>query len=91
MRGVTGGARMKSLATFSDGPLHTDAQVWEDRLELIYCSSVRMQDVAWKTCRRRWMIEIDGERRSGKSVEGPRNDDDVKKEIREICNEALIL
>ena len=51
-----GGARSNSCVTFSGGPLHTDVQVSDDQLELINNSSVRKQDVAGKTCMKRWMI-----------------------------------
>ena len=37
---------------------------------------VQTQDVAWKTCRKRWMIETDGERELGKSVWVAWHDDD---------------
>ena len=65
---TAGGARKNSKATFSNGPLHTDAQVKDNQLELIYNSSVRTQDVAWKTCQKRWIIDTDGKRELGKSV-----------------------
>ena len=48
--------------------LHTDDKLVGEQLELIYNSSVRTQDVAWKTCRKRSTIETNGERGSGESV-----------------------
>ena len=36
----------------------------DDQRELIYNSSVRTQNVAWKTSQKRLMIETDGERES---------------------------
>ena len=45
--------------------------------EFIYISSVRTQDVVWKTFRKRWMIRIDGELESEKSVLSVRLDDDM--------------
>ncbi len=53
-----------------------DEQRKEDQLELIYNSSVPIQDVAWKTSRERWTIETGGERGSGRSMLAARHDDD---------------
>ena len=57
---------------------HMDAQVWDHQLELIYNSSLRTQDVVWKTCQKQWMIELDGEREreKRKSVRVALHDDD---------------
>ena len=66
MQDTPGGAKTNSLATFSYGALHTQAQVKENQLELIYNSSVRTQDTAWKNMRKQWMIETDG----GKEIYG---------------------
>ena len=74
--------------TFFDGPLHMDVPVLVDQQELIYISSVRTQDVIWKTYRERWIIgierererekerECERERESGKSALFGRLDDD---------------
>ena len=62
MRDTARGAKTNSQVTFSHRHLHTDVQVSHDQLELIFNSSVLTQDVAWWTCRKRWMIETDGER-----------------------------
>ena len=51
-------------------------QVLDNQLELIYNSYVWTEDVVKKTCRKRWMIETNGERESGKSVLGAQHDDD---------------
>ena len=61
---------------FSNGPLHTDEVVLDDQRELIYKNSVRTQDVVLKTCWKRWMIETNGERESGKSVPARHDDND---------------
>ena len=45
MRDTAGDLRTKSRTIFTDGPLHTDEQVLDDQLELIYNSFVRTQDV----------------------------------------------
>ena len=34
----------------------------DDQIESIYNCSVQIQDIAWKTYRERWTIEMDGER-----------------------------
>ena len=62
--------------SFSSGLLHTDEQVLDAQLELTYSSSVQTQDVAWKTCWWRWMIEMSGEEESGKSMREAQHDDD---------------
>ena len=61
---------------YSCGLLHTDELRSDEQLELIYNSSVLMQDVVWKTCRERWKIETNIERGSGKSMQAARYDDD---------------
>ena len=61
---------------FSCGPLHMDKQVLDVQLEHIYNSSVQKQDVVWRTCRKQRMIEMIGERESGKSMQVTRHDDD---------------
>ena len=60
----------------SCGPPHMDVQEWDDQHELTYSSYVRTRDVTLKTCRRRWMIGRNGERRSGISAQAARHDDD---------------
>ena len=54
--------------------------VWVLRLNAQDCqfdrSYVRTRVVILKTCRRRWMIGINGERRSGISAQAARHDDD---------------
>ena len=61
---------------YSCGPPHMNVQEWDDQHELTYSSYVRTRDVTLKTCRRRWMIGRNGERRSGISAQAARHDDD---------------
>ena len=61
---------------YSYGPLHMANQKQDDQLEHTYSSYVRIQDVALKTCQKRWMIGRSGERGSGISVLAARHDDD---------------
>ena len=53
-------------------------QKQDDQLEHTYRSYVRIQDVALKTCQRRWTIGKSGERGSGISVPVARHDDEGK-------------
>ena len=53
-----------------------DEQKQDDKLEPIYNSFVPIQDVASKTSRERWAIEMSGERGPGRSVPEARHDDD---------------
>ena len=53
-----------------------DKQKQDDQLEPKYNSSVPIQDVALKTSREQWMIEMGGKRGSGRSVLAVRHDDD---------------
>ena len=48
----------------------------DDELKFINCISIRTQYVVWGTYRKRWMIETNGERESGKSVLAEQHDDD---------------
>ena len=52
-------------------------QMQDDQLEPIYNSSVLIQDIAWKTYRERWTIDMGGERGPGRSVLATRHDDDM--------------
>ena len=61
---------------FSFGPPHMAEQKQNDQLELTYYSSVRIRDVAPRTCQKRWMIGRSGEKGSGISVLATRHDDD---------------
>ena len=58
------------------GTPHMAKQKQDDELEHIFSSSVRIRDVALKTCQRRWTIGRSGERGSGISVLVARHDDD---------------
>ena len=61
---------------YSYGPLHMDEQKQDDQLEPTYSSSVQIQDVVMKTCRKQWTIEKGGEKGSGISVLMAWQDDD---------------
>ena len=74
MQDTGGKLKTNSEAMLSYG-LHTDVQVLTDKLD-IYNSSVRTQNVVKKTCRKRWIIETNGERESRKSVLIAEHDDD---------------
>ena len=69
-------ARTNSSVMYSYGPPHMAKQKQDDQHEHTYSSSVRIRDVALKTCQKRWMIERSGERGSGISMLAPRHDDD---------------
>ena len=56
----------------------------DDQLEPIYNSSVPILNVALKTYWERWMIEMSGRRRSGRSVLAAQHDDDDDKLIRTL-------
>ena len=66
---------------YSYGPPHMAEQHQDDQLEHTYSSSVRMRDVALKTCQRRWTIGRSGERGSVISVLAARPDDDDDDDI----------
>ena len=53
-----------------------DEQRQDNQLEPTHNSSVLIQDIASKTSCERWMIEMGGERRSGRSVLATFHDDD---------------
>ena len=61
---------------YSYGPPHKAEQKQDGHLEYTYSSSVRIQDVALKTCQKRWTIGRSVERGSGISVLAARHDDD---------------
>ena len=61
------------------GSLYMKKQRLDDQLEPIYCSSVPIWNVDWKTSRERWTIETNGERLPGKSVLAAGHDDDDDK------------
>ena len=58
------------------GPPQMAEQKQDDQLEQTYSSSVRIRDVALKTCQRRWTIGRSGERGSGISALAAQHDDD---------------
>ena len=61
---------------YSCEPPHMNEQSLENQLESIYNSSVLIQDVTWKTSQKQWMIEMGGERGSGRSMLAVWHDDD---------------
>ena len=56
MQDTAGEAGTSLLLIFSDGPTHMAEQMQGDQLEPTYSSSVRIQDVAPRTCQKRWTI-----------------------------------
>ena len=74
---------------FSYGPPHMAEQKQDDQLEPTYSSSVRIRDVALRTCQKWLTIGRSGERGWGISVLAARHDDDdddefVSKEHKQI-------
>ena len=61
---------------YSYGPPHMAEQKQDGQLEHTYSSSVRIRDVALKTCQQRSTIGRSSERGSGISVLVARYDDD---------------
>ena len=61
---------------YSYGPRHLAELKQDDQIEHTYSSYVRIQDVALKTCQRRWTIGRSDKRGSGISVLAARHDDD---------------
>ena len=76
MQDTAGEAETNSSVMYSYGPPHTAEQKQDDQLEHTYSSYVRIQDVALKTCLRRWTIGKSGKRGSGISVLVAQHDDD---------------
>ena len=60
-------ARTNSEVTFFYGHFYMDVTVLVDQQGL-HISYVRTLDVVWTTYQERWMIGMDGERESGKSM-----------------------
>ena len=61
-----------------------DEKRQDDQLEPTYSSSVPIQDVAPKTCRKQWTIEKGGEKKSGISVLMARHDDDDESNLKRV-------
>ena len=61
---------------YSCEPFHMAGQSQDDQIKSTYSSSVPIEYVALKTCRKQWMIGRGGERGSGISVLMVRHDDD---------------
>ena len=68
-----------------------DVKVLDDHLELLYKSSLWTHDVVLKTSQKRWMIETNDERESGKSVLAAWHDDDDGYTVKEWINFFLSL
>ena len=66
---------------YSYGPPHMDEQKQDGQLEHTYISSVRIQDVALRTCQKRWTIGKSGERGPGISMLAAQHDDDIQGKI----------
>ena len=75
---------------YSYGPPHMAEQNQDDQLEHTYSSYVSIQDVALKTCQRRWTIGRSGERGSEISVLAVRHDDDDDDDD-DITNYSMLL
>ena len=65
-----------SWVMYSCGPLHKDEQRQDVQFECTYSSSVPIQDVALRICRKHWTIGRWGERSSGISMLIVQHDDD---------------
>ena len=61
-------SRDKLKVMYSNGDPHMAEQKQDSLLEHTYSSSVRIWDVALKTCQKRWTIGRNGKRESGISV-----------------------
>ena len=82
MQDTAGEAGTSSYVIYSYGPSHMARQKQDDQLEHAYSSYVRIQDVALKTCQRRWTIGRSSER----SVPVAWHDDDDDIYIYELSN-----
>ena len=65
------------ISYFIYTPPHMVGQTQDDQHENASSTYVRIQDVALKTCRRRWTIGRSGERGSGISIPATQHDDDT--------------
>ena len=74
----------------SRGPHYLDEQRQDDLLERAYSSSVPIQDVTQKTCRKQWTMEEGGEKGSGSFVLMARHDDDHENDIKGLFCEVLL-
>ena len=59
---------------YSNGTPHMAEQMQDDQLEPTYSNSVRIRNVALRTCQKRWTIGRSGERGSGISVLATQHD-----------------
>ena len=74
---TAGKVGMSSWVMYSCGPLHMDEQRQGDQLEPTYSSSVPIQYVALRTCRKQWTMGRGGERCLGISMLIARHDDNI--------------
>ena len=79
------------LPMYSYGSPHMVEQKQDGQLEHTCSSSMRIRDVALKTCQRRWTIRRNGERGSGISVLAARHDDDDDDYQSHPCNRRAII
>ena len=75
MQDTAGEAGTRWKVMFSYGSLHMADQKQDDQLEPIYSSSVRIRNVALRTCQKRWTIGRIGKRGSEITVLAARRDD----------------
>ena len=76
---------------FSYGPPHMAEQKQGDQLEPTYSSSVRIRDVALRTCQKRWTIERSGKRGSGSVLAAQDDDDDDGNDDSSLCFPSLAI
>ena len=76
MQDTVGEAGTDSEVMYFYGPPQMAEQKQGDQLEPTYSSSVRIRDVALRTCQKRWTKGRGRERGSGISVLAARHDDD---------------
>ena len=82
MQDTAGEAGTSSSVMYSYGLPHMAEQKQDGQLEHTYSSTVRIRDVALKTCQKRWTIGRNGERGSGISVLVARHDNDDDDDIK---------
>ena len=93
---TVGEVETSSWVIYSCGPLHMDEKRQDVQLEPTYSSSVPIQDVALRICRKQWTIGRCGEKGSGISVliarhhdDAAADDDDIHIVIKQIPTKAL--
>ena len=78
---------------YSYGPPHMAEQKQNDQLEPTYSSSLRIRDIALRTCQKRWTLGTSGERGSGISVLAAwhADDDDDDESMSYVQSKALCI